>query len=157
MSGELRTQGTQVWVLDDQSTVVAVLEIPNITDVGEFGAQADDIDVTNLMDTAKQYLVGLPDNGEATLQVNFNPQDTTHQFLNDLAGTQARLQFMVGLSDGVAAPTNVGGVLTTPSARTTAKFTASVKTFRTAIKANDADRTTITLRISGAITWHYKP
>lgn len=157
MSGELRTQGTQVWVLDDTATVISVLEIPNVSDVGEFGPQADDIDVTNLMSTAKEYLVGLPDNGEATLQINFNPQDPVHQFLNDLAGTQTRLQFMVGLSDGTAAPTNVGGTLTTPTARTTAKFEASVKSFRGSIKANDADRATCSLRISGAITWHYKP
>lgn len=157
MSGELRTQGTQIWVLDDTATVVSVLEIDNVSDVGEFGPQADDIDVTNLKSTAKEYLVGLPDNGEATLQINFNPQDPVHQFLNDHAGTSTRLQFMVGLSDGTAAPTNVAGVLTTPTNRTTAKFTASVKSFRGSIKANDADRATCSLRISGAITWHYHP
>jgi len=157
MSGELRTQGTQVWVLDDSHTVVSVLEITNVSDVGEFGPQADDIDKTNLMSTAKEYLVGLPDNGEATLQINFNPQDPVHQFLNDNAGAAPQYQFMVGLSDGTAAPTNVGGTLTTPVARTTAKFIASVKSFRGSIKTNDLDRVTCSLRISGAITWHYKP
>ena len=42
-----------------------------------------------------------------------------------------------------------------PTNRTSAKFTASVKTFRNAVKKNDAVRSTVTLRISGGITWSY--
>lgn len=155
MSGEIRTQKTQVYLLNTVDTTGDVEEIKNVTDVGEFGPQADDIEATNLMSDAKEYFVGLPDNGQADLQINFDPTDPVHQLLNDIAGTANRLQFMVAFSDGTGAPTDVGGVLTAPVNRTTAKFTASVKSFRGAVKANDLVRDTCSLRISGAITWTY--
>jgi hypothetical protein len=155
MSGELRTQKTQVFLLNTVDTTGDVEEIKNVTDVGEFGPQADDIDATNLMSDAKEYFVGLPDNGQADLQINFDPTDPVHQLLNDIAGTANRLQFMVCLSDGTASPTEVSGVLTAPANRTSAKFTASVKSFRGSVKANDLIRDTCSLRISGAISWTY--
>lgn len=157
MSGEIRTQKTQVYLYDTVSTTGDIEEIKNVTDVGEFGPMADDIDATNLMSDAKEYFVGLPDNGQADLQLNFDPQDPVHQLLNDIAGTDNRLQFMVAFSDGTAGPTAPGGVLTAPvGTRTCAKFTASVKSFRGSVKANDLVRDTCSLRISGAITWSYK-
>lgn len=155
MSGEIRTQKTQVFLLNTVDTTGDVEEIKNVTDVGEFGPQADDIDATNLMSDAKEYFVGLPDNGQADLQLNFDPTDAVHQLLNDIAGTDNRLQFMVCFSDGTSSPTDVGGVLTPGASRTCAKFTASVKSFRGSVKANDLVRDTCSLRISGAITWTY--
>lgn len=155
MSGEIRTQKTQVFLLNTVDTTGDVEEIKNVTDVGEFGPQADDIDATNLMSDAKEYFVGLPDNGQADLQLNFDPTDPVHQLLNDIAGTANRLQFMVCFSDGTSSPTDVAGVLTAGANRTCAKFTASVKSFRGSVKANDLVRDTCSLRISGAIAWTY--
>lgn len=155
MSGEVRTQGTEVYFGDTINSPQALLKILNVMDVGEFGPQADDIDVTNFDSTAKEYLVGLPDNGEATLQINFKPNDAVHQKLQGWAGTSNRVTFIVCFADGTNAPTFVANAVVAPTSRTSAKFTASVKTFRTAIKKNDAVRATCTLRISGGITWTY--
>lgn len=99
--------------------------------------------------------MGLPDNGECTLQINFKPNDAVHQQLNGLAGTSNRLTFIVCFADGTTAPTLTGNAITAPSNRTSAKFTASVKSFKQGIKKNDAVRVTCQLRISGAITWAY--
>ncbi len=155
MSGEVRTQGTEVYFGDTINSPQALKKIINVMDVGEFGPQADDIDVTNFDSTAKEYLVGLPDNGEASLQVNFKPNDAVHQLLNSWAGTSNRVTFIVCFADGTTAPTFVANAVVAPTNRTSAKFTASVKAFRNAIKKNDAVRTTLTLRISGGITWSY--
>jgi hypothetical protein len=155
MSGEIRTQKTQVYICDTATTCTP---IPNIADLGEFGEQSDDIETTNLDSLAKEYLTGLPDNGELTLQINLNPQNLMHQLLAANAGSGVRFGFCVALSDGTTAPTASGSVITPPlaSARTSFVFTASVKSFRQAYKKNDAARVNVTLRISGAITktWH---
>lgn len=152
MSGEIRSQHTQLYACLAGGTTVATLG--NISDLGEFGGQADDIEVTNLDDTAKQFLVGLIDNGEMTVQLNLNPQDANHQDLQAKAGNGVRYPFLVGLSDGVTAPTAVGGDLVPPVAanRTSFAFDASIKSFKFGAKTNDAIRVTVTLRISGAIT-----
>lgn len=156
MSGEVRSQLTQLYACLAGGTTVAT--IGNVADLGEFGGQADDIDVTNLDSLAKEYLVGLVDNGELTLQINLNPQDANHQDLFAKQGNGVRYPFLVGLSDGTTAPTAVGGALVAPlaSARTSFKFMASIKSFRFGAKTNDAIRVTCTLRISGAITAVWK-
>lgn len=154
MSGEVRTQLTEVFILDTSTTIKKIL---NVADVGEFGPQADDIEVTNLESTAKEFLTGLGDNGEVTLQLNLIPTDLMHQLLAAQAGSGTRYQFAVCLSEGATDPTVLAGAIVPPAAsvRTTFIFTASVKAFRHGIKANDAVRTHCVLRISGAIatTW----
>lgn len=153
MSGELRTQKTHVHMLD-----TTIKKIENVADIGEFGEQADDIDVTNLDSDAKEFLTGLPDNGELTLQLNLKATDPVHQKLSDEAGSGNRFPFCVGLSDGTAPPTVAAGALVPPAAadRTSFTFLASVKSFRTGIKTNDAIRVNCTLRISGKITKTWK-
>jgi hypothetical protein len=153
MSGEVRTQGTKVYILEAPTTVSA---IPNVVDIGEFGPQADDIDVTNFDSTAKEYLTGLADNGELTLQLNLDPGNAVHQLLDSKAGKGDKFKFIVCLSDGSAAPTATAGVITAPTGRTSYAFEASVKAFRRAIKTNDANRVNCVLRISGAIATVWK-
>lgn len=155
MSGELRTQDTAIWMLDG-----TIKEILNVADIGEFGAQSDDIDITNLKSKAKEKLTGLADNGELSLQINLNPGDPVHQKLSAEAGKGKLFAFCVGLADGTTAPTASAGsppVLTPPAAadRSSFVFLASVKSFRKGIKANDAVRVTCALLISGDIqeTW----
>jgi hypothetical protein len=155
MSGEVRTQGTEVFLIDTVNSPQSVKKIVNVMDVGEFGPQAGDIDVTNFDSTAKEYLTGLPDNGEATLQLNYKPNDSVHQFLQSQAGNGVRFQFAICLADGTSPPTLTGNTPTLPNNRTSALFTASVKQFRTGIKKDDAVRSPLSLRISGGITWKY--
>lgn len=152
MSGEIRSQKTEVFFLD-----TTIKKILNLADIGEFGAQADDIDVTNLDSAAKEYLVGLADNGELPLQINLNPSDPVHQQLMASAGTGTRYQFCVALSDGTAPPTVTTGNIVVPTARSVFVFTASVKSFRNSFKTNDAGRVTCSLRISGSVTPTWKP
>lgn len=154
--GEVRTQGTVLYMCLAGGTTVAT--IGKVADVGEFGGQADDIDITNLSSTAKEYLVGLVDNGEMTLQLNLDPQDANHQDLFAKAGDGVRYPCLIGLSDGTTPPTALGGALVPPaaSARSSFGFVASIKSFRFGAKANDAIRVTCTLRLSGEITAVWK-
>ena len=81
----LKTQGTEIYLLDDTDTGNEVRKLGNITDLGEFGPVAGDIDVTNLDSTAKEYFSGLVDNGTITIGFNYDPADVSQQTLNRLS------------------------------------------------------------------------
>lgn len=109
MSNELRTQGTELYMLDPDATVGnEVLKIGNITAYGDFGKQANDIPTTNLDSTAVEKISGLPDNGDLGLTVNVDPKSNAHKKLDSLAGTDARRIFVIGYSDGIGIAPTVG-------------------------------------------------
>lgn len=156
MAGEIRSQGTEFWICN---TATTVLKIGNITDIGEFGKQAGEIDTSNLDSAAKEYLAGLPDNGEITLTVNVDPKSAAHQFMNTNAGGAAVYDSLVGWSDGTTAPTATGGVITPPAAasRSSSKFKTVIKGYRYQVGGIDSViKATITMRVTGAITETFK-
>lgn len=112
MSNELRTQGTELYMLDPNAAPgQEIVKIGNITGFGDFGKQANDIPTTNLDSTAVEKISGLPDNGDLGLTVNVDPKSEAHKILESLAGTAARRSFVIGYSDGIgAAPTAAKGV-----------------------------------------------
>lgn len=152
MSGEILTQGTELWVLDTTASPDALLKISNATGFNDFGEMADDIEVTNLDSTAKEYVTGLADNGEVSMTLNM-ADVASHRWLKENVGTGTRFYWCIGYSDGSADPTiGSGPTITAPSSRTSDIFQASVKSFRVSVSGNEVVRATITLRISGAIT-----
>lgn len=154
MSGEILTQGTEVWVLDTTQSPPALLKLANATGFPEYGPESSDIDATNLDSTAMEWLTGLPDNGEVTPTMNL-ADNASHRWLFANQGTGQRYSFFIGFSDGTSDPTTDGTTITPPTGRTCDIFQASVKTFRNSVEGNDIVRATCSLRISGAIsrTW----
>jgi hypothetical protein len=156
MSNEIKTQGTEIWVLDTTQSPGVLLKLANITNFGDFGPQSDDIDSTNFDSTAKEKLSGLPDNGDATLQLNVADLES-HRWLWDNNGNSERFYFCVGYADATTDPTAPGGsAIVAPTARTADIFYASVKSFRQTVGMNDILRATAALSISGAITRTWK-
>jgi len=152
MSGELKTQGTELYLLDVFSSPQRVLKIANLTSVDSLGGAASDIDVTNLDSTAREYLVGLQDNGTASFGLNLNPQDDSHQVMFAIAGG-ARYSWAIGAADGVSPPTlGVGDSFTLPTTRTWFTFSASVQEASRNFAIDDAIRIQGGLRVSGAIS-----
>ena len=154
MSGEIKTQGSQIWVLDTTQSPPALLKIGNVSQYGDFGPQGNDIDVTNLESVAMEKLSGLPDNGDVTLNINF-ADIVSHRWIYDNVGGD-RFRFLIGYSDGTSAPT-IGALdtITPPTGRTCDGFLASVKSARKSVNTNDAIRATVALVVSGEIvtTW----
>jgi hypothetical protein len=111
---EMKTQGTELYVLDDVTTpgTPAPLKIANITNIGELGGQTDDIDTTDLDSKAKEFIQGLPDNGELSLELKLNKGDSGHKFLwkRSKEGGDTRKQYIILGSDGTGAPTLSKGV-----------------------------------------------
>jgi len=155
MSGEIKTQGSQIWVLDTTQSPPALLKIGNVSQYGDFGPQGNDIDVTNLESVAMEKLSGLPDNGDVTLNINL-ADIVSHRWVYDNVNGD-RFRFLIGYSDGTNAPT-VGALdtITPPTGRTSDGFLASVKSARKSVNTNDAIRATVALVVSGAITTTWK-
>lgn len=154
MANEIRTQGTQVFILAT-ALGAAPVQIKNVFDAGEFGPQAEDIDTTNFDSKAKEKIAGLPDNGDLPLQINHDSGDDVHRFLEAEAGSGVRYQIAVCLSESETAPTATGGNIVPAADRTCYIFEASVKSYRGALKMNSVVQRTCNLSISGAITTSY--
>lgn len=83
MANHRKTQGSKIEVSGAASPSIFT-QIVNVTNIQESGATVDNIDVTNLDSTAKEFVPGLPDYGTASFDVNFDADEATHQTLDQL-------------------------------------------------------------------------
>lgn len=146
----LKTQGTEIWLLDDTDTGNEVRKLGNITDVGEFGPTSGDIDVTNMDSSSMEYFAGLVDNGTITIGFNYDPANVTQQTLTALAGG-ANKRFVIGCSESGTQVTFSSGY-TIPTDRTTFDFNGNVQGMPKGASVNEVWRGTISIRVSGDIT-----
>lgn len=74
-STAIKSQGTSVFISDGKATP-AWKEIGNVKQIsGMEGGTSNDIEVTNLQSTAKEYRSGLKDSGELSLTLDWNDSD----------------------------------------------------------------------------------
>lgn len=135
----LKSQGVTLEVSDGAGTPVfsVVGEISGITGVGS-GA-ATEIDVTNLSSTAKEFIMGLRDEGTISITGFLDPDDTAGQVrMRTLRDTSASTDFKITLTDSPA---------------TVLSFEAFVPTFGFDINPDGAIPMNGSLRVTGAVTW----
>ena len=63
------------------------------------GGSASVIDVTNLASTAKEKLMGLPDEGQFTLDLNYDPDNVAHIALRNARKSRSLVEFQITLTD----------------------------------------------------------
>lgn len=146
----LKTQGTEVYILDDTDTGNEVRKIGQITNVGEFSPSTNEIDITNMDSTKKEFVNGLTDNGSLTLQYDFDPQDASQANLLSRQGG-ANVRFIIACSESATQPSYSGGY-TLPTDRTTFDFVAGVQNVGKGAQVDDVWRGSFTLRVSGEVT-----
>lgn len=95
-----------------------------------------EIDVTTLQSTAKEYVGGLVDFGDLTLQLNFDPNNATHQQV--LADMEA------------SPPTVTGWRITFVNPTINYTWSAFVKAFSISGEVDGVITGALTLRLSGA-------
>jgi hypothetical protein len=86
--------------------------IPNVVSFQGPGGQASVIDVTNLSSTSKEKRVGLRDEGQLSLSLHFNPDDTVHQGLRTDRANRTRRQFKITFTDATPATWTFYGYVT---------------------------------------------
>lgn len=132
----IETQGTQLQLNDEASPNVFTL-IPKITNISGFGSGGrTEIDTTSLDSTAKEFQMGLKDNGSLTLDIVWDERLANHAAL--------RTAF-----DATPQVTKNFQIVDTGSPQKTYNFNAYVQSIPIDWTGDEVVRAGVTLRISG--------
>lgn len=96
---DIDTTGGTLTAANGTITPLAYLEVGEITDFDGPSGSASVIDTTNLQSTAKQKLMGLPDEGQFTLSINRQPDDTGQLAVSAARTARTLKNFKLTLSD----------------------------------------------------------
>lgn len=99
------------------------------------GGSGKVIDVTNLASTRKEKRMGLPDEGQFSLDLNFYPGDTGQDLLYAARNSHAEKNFRITYSDA-----------------TVDTFAGFVLEFTTSGSQDDVVKAKVTVEITGAVT-----
>lgn len=113
-------------------------DIGNIQSFSGPGGSASVIDVSNLDSTFREKRMGLPDEGQFTLELNLDPDNTSHLALKNARRDRTRLEFRINLTDST--PTKIG-------------FFGYVLNFQLSGGVDQVDKAAITIEIDGATFW----
>lgn len=86
--------------------------IGNITGFSGPGGSAAIIDTTNLDSVAKEKIMGLPDEGQFTINVNYDPDNTSHIALRNARRARTLVAFKITLTDTTATNLTFSGYVT---------------------------------------------
>jgi hypothetical protein len=102
----LQSQGCAIYISTNATTGTTVTKLGELVSFNGPSGQAAVIDVTHLLSTAKERLIGLRDEGELSMTLNYSPSDTGQSaFITDRANRTKR-KFIVKMSDTAAAETS---------------------------------------------------
>lgn len=124
--------------LKSQGTILkrATVEVAEISGFEGPDGEANEIDVTHLRSLAKEYLQGLPNEGNISFTGWLNPSDAAQVAIRADRDAQTASEYSLTLTDGT--------VLT---------FNAFVKQFSLSGAPDGAVALSIAMRITGAVVW----
>lgn len=135
MAKAIESQGVKLYVSDGGSPS-SFSAVGNVTGIKGPGGSASVIDVTNLDSLAKEKLMGLPDEGQITVDLNYDPDNAQHIQLRNARRTRTRLEFKIQLTD---------------STNTNLVFYAYVMGFSMDIGVDKQVTISVTLEVDGAV------
>lgn len=137
VSTAVKSQGTTIGI----STVLAVpvyVTIANVKGISGLGSgEASDIDITHLSSSAKEFAVGLKDEGTITLTLDYDPDDAGQTDLQTSVDNSAMCKFKITL------PSTVGAFT----------FSGTPKSFSKEIAVDGVITSSVTIRTSGAVVF----
>ena len=116
--------------------------IGEITDFSGPGGQANVIDVTNLNSTAKEKLVGLRDEGQLSLSLNFNYSDTAQAAIVTDRAARTKRKCVIKFNDS-----------TDDTIKTKALFDAYCLGFSISGAVDNKVSANAVIEITGAVTY----
>ena len=135
-STAISAQGTTFAIDTATSGSPSYTLIKNIKSFTGFDGSNSEIDVTNLSSTAKEYRLGLEDNGQFALELDRDLSDAGQTALLAARDAQTGKQFELTLANGEKAT-----------------FTGFVKKFSMAGGVDQVVKGSADIRISGPVTW----
>jgi len=133
MATGISTAGTKLEINTTATTYVQVKGFKDFSGLG--GGSAAVIDTTDFDSTAKEKSMGLPDEGQVSINMTFLPKDPGQTLVRAARGTRAATKFRLTLSDG-----------------TKYDFTAFVLTFERTGSQDDVVQASANLEVTGAVT-----
>ena len=123
------------------NTYSLINEVISIDNAG--GGTVAQAKTTWLSSTVHTYRGTIPDNAEVSMEMNYDPTDAVHKFIRNLKDTPAN------------GPNNYQVTFNTGNTVSTAVFSANVSEFNgpTAGDVEENLTATLTVKISGAVTW----
>jgi len=137
MSGNaLVSQGMTIGIGDGASPEVYTT-IADVISISGPGGSSAVIDTTDLSSTAKEKRMGLPDEGQVTLEINYIPANVQHALLRSTRAAQTLVNFRITFTD---------------SPMTTWTFAANVLGFSISNAVDAVTTASVTLEVTGSIT-----
>lgn len=134
-STAIRSQGAVI-ALGDGASPEVFTDIANVTSISGPTLAASDIEVTDLSSAAKEFLQGLEDPSVVTLTCYYASANTQHQTMRDRVGSNTADNYRITLSDA-----------------STISFSARVNEFSLDLGVDAAVGMSLSLKISGAVTF----
>lgn len=157
--GVVRTQGTEVFVIDTLGSDPTRVKIACPTGVQGLGGAADQLD-SSCLDTKgdKEFVGGLGNPGQVTIPFNLIPRETSHQLLYDWKQDGRVMRWLAALSEGEGLPTvdvNSDGLdsFIAPTDRSSFAFSGFVSDVTIDIATNELVRGTLLVQRSGNIVF----
>lgn len=91
-------QGTK-FAVSPNASPPTFQDIPEIKTIGGPDGSAPTIDVTDLDSTAREYVLGLKDEGSFSLGIQYIPANSVHASLRTAWGARTQLRFRVTFTD----------------------------------------------------------
>lgn len=134
-SNALQSQGMEIRI-GSSGSPVTYTKISEVVSIQGPGGNAQVIDITNLSSAAIEKTMGLPDEGQVTLDLNYVPSDTQQAALRTARANQTKTPFRIAFPDGDD---------------TVWDFFAYVLGFSVSAAVNSAVKASITLEVTGAV------
>ncbi|MGE0294966.1 MAG: phage tail tube protein [Hyphomonadaceae bacterium] len=135
-SNALESQGMTI-ARGDGGSPEAFTTIPEVRSISGPDGSANEIDVTDLSSSAKEFRMGLQDEGNITLDMMFIPGNTVHAGLRSDRANRTLRNFRLTFTDSPA---------------TVWSFAAYVQGLSVSNEVDSTTNASVTLRISGSIT-----
>ena len=110
-SNAILSQDTVIAVSQDESPP-SFSDIPEVRTIGGPDGSAPTIDVTDLDSTAREYKLGLKDEGSFQLGIMYIPQNAVHQTLRDAWSDRTALRFRLTFTDATTTVWEFTGYVT---------------------------------------------
>lgn len=88
------------WTSGGTATPQTMTSVGGVLEVGGFSGSSAEIDVTQIDSTAKEFVMGLQDFGDASLRIFISPSDVGQAKMRSLRSTAAAAAYAVILGDG---------------------------------------------------------
>src|SRR6185436_15217948 len=134
-SNAILAQGTK-FAVSAAGSPPSFSNIPEIKTLGGPDGSAPTIDVTDLDSTAREYVLGLKDEGSFSLGINYIPANVVHAQLRSAWANRTQLQFRVTFTD---------------SGTTVWEFSGYVTGFSQQAAVDSVIEATVGIKITGSI------